>query len=78
MNKENIILIIAITLISLGVNGITKKYHRTDIEIYTNTNIYYIEGLKVSNENNDQIYIFNDKQSLKEYIGTVTAEETNQ
>jgi len=48
----------------------------TDIEIYTPENIYYINGLTVTNENDGQTLEFKDKESLKEYISDKTADDT--
>lgn len=45
------------------------------LEIYTPKNIYYIDGLTVSNEKNDLVLTFADKESLKNYIANITAEE---
>lgn len=51
-----------------------KDYAETDLEIYTSDNIYYIDGLKVTNEVNEDILIFANRASLKQYISTVTVE----
>jgi len=47
------------------------------IEIYTPLNIYYITGLKVENEANKKVIIFESHAELKEYISSTTAEDSN-
>lgn len=51
---------------------ITEK---TDLEIYTKDNIYYIEGLTVTNEADASEKTFKTKEELKEYISNITAKE---
>lgn len=46
-----------------------------DLEIYTLENIYYIDGLKVSNENNDKVLIFETQQELFDYISITTVQD---
>lgn len=69
-NLSYLIVIIITILIILNYNE-----RSADLEIYTKENIYYIQGLKVTNEANDQVLIFNDKESLKNYISDVTAKD---
>lgn len=52
-------------------------YNPTDIEVYTPENIYYINGLQVTNENNNEVLNFEDNESLKTYISRKTADDTN-
>lgn len=52
----------------------SKSTNKYDLEIYTVSNIYYINGLTVTNEVNDDILIFKDMENLKEYISNVTSE----
>lgn len=46
---------------------------KTDLEIYTVDNIYFVEGLRVSNEANDKVIYFTNKSELREYIGEISA-----
>ena len=62
-----LISIITLTYI-IGYND-----NKTDLEIYTSDNIYYIKGLKVSEEKEFTVTEFKDKQSLKDFISEVTA-----
>jgi len=71
--------IIGTVFISLLVGAIVgAKCMQTDLEIYTNDNIYFIDGLTVENEANTTILHFSSKAELKEYIGTITANESNE
>lgn len=50
-----------------------KQTLNTDLEIYTNKNIYYISGLTVTNEVSDEVITFKDRESLKVFISDVTS-----
>ena len=45
---------------------------KTDLEIYTEDNIYYINGLIVTNESDDEVLVFDSKKELKDYISKIT------
>lgn len=53
------------------------KREVTNLEIYTSNNIYYINGLTVTNEVNNDTLTFNDMRSLKNYISDITANNIN-
>lgn len=66
----------AFILIGLTVLAIFNlKSEPQDLEIYTASNIYYVRGLTVTNEATTDTLRFKDKESLKNYISTVTANE---
>jgi hypothetical protein len=50
-----------------------KENNKTDLEIYTKDNIYYIRGLTVSNEVDATVITFSSGEELKEYISNLTA-----
>lgn len=50
-----------------------KQTLNTDLEIYTNKNIYYVSGLTVTNEVSDEVLTFKDRESLKVFISDVTS-----
>ena len=47
--------------------------YSTDLEIYTQDNIYYINELTVTNEKTNEKLTFSNKESLKLYISDVTS-----
>jgi hypothetical protein len=66
--------ITVLTLLCLIVGIlIGSEVSKTDLEIYTVDNIYFVEGLRVSNEANDKVIHFTNKSELKEYIGEISA-----
>lgn len=46
---------------------------KTDLEIYTNDDIYYIDGLTVTRENSPEGYIFTTKEDMKIFFAELTA-----
>ncbi len=73
MKKLNSILLIAILVLSIAIYS-TKK-SSFDLEIYTDQNIYYVNGLTVTNESDDTTLIFNTAKELKNYISYKTAND---
>ena len=59
---------------TLTTFAICRVYFNPEIEIYTLYDIYYIEGLKVTSETG-LVYKAKSKQDLREYIGTITAQD---
>lgn len=47
----------------------------TDLEIYTLENIYYIDGLTVTNESNDKVLEFETQQELFDFISITTVQD---
>lgn len=70
---KGLILITIAILVIFNLNSAPQ-----DLEIYTSSNIYYVKGLKVTNETNTDTIQFKDYKSLKNYISTVTANECKQ
>lgn len=67
------ILIAVITLfvgLYIGIEGT-----RTDLEIYTKDNIYYVNGLEITSETGAGERKFKNKEQLKEYISNITAKQ---
>ena len=64
-----IIFIFAMLFISFSLADYSAK---TDLEIYTEDNIYYINGLIVTNESDDEVLVFDNKKELKDYISKIT------
>lgn len=54
----------------------TKKDY---LEVYTNTNIYYVylNRLQITSEKNNKVKKFKDLYELSEYLSTVTANDSN-
>tara|TARA_R110000851_G_scaffold96879_1_gene210107 strand:+ start:3165 stop:3518 length:354 start_codon:yes stop_codon:yes gene_type:complete len=50
----------------------------TKLEIYTLKNIYYINDLTVTNELNDDIFTFENKKSLFQYISGITVSDNKE
>lgn len=46
------------------------------LEIYTPNNIYYIDELRVTNENNNIVLYFENTTQLYNYITEITANDT--
>lgn len=74
----NVVLTIIIVVVVAGVLTagyyIGKIANKTDLEIYTKSDIIYIRGLSVSFESKEDTYVFRDRESLKVFISTVTVE----
>ena len=49
---------------------------KINLEIYTPENIYYINGLTVTNEVNEETKTFETPEDLNIYISNVTANDT--
>ena len=45
----------------------------TDLEIYTQDDIYYIDGLTITRENSNEGYIFTTPEDMKLFIADLTA-----
>lgn len=71
--KNTVLLILIITLAYL----IGEHNAKTDLEIYTKDNIIYISGLTVTNEAEAGEKRFKNKEELREYISTLTANQWN-
>lgn len=67
---KRILIITAIALLATSC-----KREVTNLEIYTSRNIYYINGLTVTNEVNNDTLTFKNMASLRNYIGNITANE---
>lgn len=54
----------------------TKKDY---LEVYTNTNIYYVDlkKLEISNERNQKVKRFENLYKLSDWLSTATANDTN-
>lgn len=50
---------------------------KTELEIYIDRNIYYINGLEVTDEANDEILYFNSMEALKKWLSDKTAEDVD-
>lgn len=72
MNIKTTVLSLVFLIVGTVIGSEVSK---TDLEIYTVDNIYFVEGLKVSNEANDKVIYFTNKSELKEYIGEISAKE---
>jgi len=75
MNRNLILPIIAFIIGFYVANLTTTRAPK--LEIYTQDNIYFLDGLEVTNEANDTILIFEKNSDLEEFIGELTAESTN-
>lgn len=71
---KTIIKIITLT----GVLLTSCKKEAVNLEIYTYKNIYYINGLTVTNEATTDTLRFKDMKSLSIYISDITAKESNE
>lgn len=60
-------------LLVLGIHDNNQCYRSTDLEIYTDKNIYYIKGLTVSSEASNVTLTFKNKKQLKDFISDVTS-----
>lgn len=67
--------LLIITAIAMFVTSCKREV--TNLEIYTSNNIYYINGLTVTNEVNNDTLTFNNMRSLKNYISDITANDIN-
>lgn len=70
MNIKTTVLSLVFLIVGIVI-GI--EVGKTDLEIYTVDNIYFVEGLRVSNEANDKVIYFTNKSELREYIGQISA-----
>lgn len=76
MKQLFILIIIFSTGVQIGNHSGIKN--KTDLEIYTRDNIYYIRGLTVKNEVDGAEKRFKTKEELKEYISNLTAKQWKQ
>ena len=72
---KKILLLNLLTIILLVGYILTHDEPKTDLEIYTYDNIYYINDLTVTTENFNFKIVFKDQEQLKEYISNVTSSE---
>lgn len=73
---KKLIIFTAIVFFSLMIFGPLSEFtelYKTDLEIYTTENIYYINGLSVTNEVGNEIKTFKNKAELKAYISEITS-----
>jgi hypothetical protein len=78
-----IALIVSFTLTStlihiFDVKGVNTKQEPTNLEIYTLENIYYINGLTVTDENSNPPIRFNTQAELKKYISDITVSDNQE
>lgn len=71
------IIVLAIGYYTAFILDCGKEYHKLKLEIYTPENIYYINGLEVTNEADEEVITFSSMEGLKNYISTITAHDTN-
>ena len=69
--KNSIIIILVLALYFTLQNSANKL---TKFEIYTVDNIYYFDGLKVTNEADSKTKTFESAGELTEYISDLTAD----
>jgi hypothetical protein len=70
------LILIFTVILTLAISRCETKPEPADLEIYTPENIYYIEGLTVTNESNSETFTFKTKTELKEFISDRTADDT--
>lgn len=69
---------IAGVILGLTIGGLIFLEYETSLEIYTLENIYYIDGLDVTNENDAYKYTFDNVEELKAYISDKTANDNQE
>ena len=74
--RKNLIMPIVAFAIGFYVAYLTMP-RPPKLEIYTQDNIYFLDGLKVTNEANDVILIFENNNDLEIFISDLTAQNTN-
>lgn len=71
--------LLGVVMTSLCISYILENHveilEPTDIEIYTLENIYYINGLTVTDENSNPPIRFNTQAELKKYISDITVSD---
>jgi hypothetical protein len=67
-----IFMVVALLAYTFLVIQLTEAQTKTDLEIYTQDDIYYIDGLTVTRENSNDGYIFITQQDLKLFISDLT------
>lgn len=74
--ERDIILLILIGIIIGMVTGTLYTFPSTvtDLEIYTEQDIIYVNDKTVTFENTDEVYTFKDNESLKLFIVKTTIE----
>lgn len=55
--------------------GARQTPNNHDLEIYTSTDIYYIDGLRVTTETGEYDITFENKEELKEFLSDRTSKE---
>jgi len=70
--KAGILFFISIIMAIILIMEVEK----TDLEVYTCQNIYYINGLRVTSESTDLNIKFSSKSELKKWIIDRTSEES--
>lgn len=71
--KKSILL--SISCFAVGFLASQYSQDRTELEIYTSDNIYYLNGLTVTNEADEETLNFNSKEGLKTFISDITAND---
>lgn len=69
--KNAIIIVLAIALYFTAQTSANKL---TEFEIYTEDNIYYFDGLRMTNEADEKVKIFSSTAELREFISDLTAD----
>ena len=72
--KSTYILLLGM-IAGLIIGQIADNKSDDELEIYTLENIYYLNGLTVTNESTSEVLEFKNKTELKEYISKITADD---
>ena len=67
-----IFMVVALLAYTFLIIQLTEAQTKTDLEIYTQDDIYYIDGLTVTRENSNDGYIFITQQDMKSFISDLT------
>lgn len=69
--------VITITITAILTILLTKiVIKEPTLEIYTYSNIYYLDGLTLTNESNNEMFTFSNKAEAYNYIAQLTADES--
>lgn len=71
-NAVTVVLVILFSSVVFYLFCAKIRQEKTDLEIYTKDNIYYINGLQVTNEVSNDTLNFDNQNQLKEYISNLT------
>lgn len=75
MTKPNLLFLFP--FIALCIMVIYQSNQRTDLEIYTTEDVYYIDNLTVKSESGEVNFTFKTKEELKTFISDITAIDAN-